>query len=82
MIEREAYAKEFARRVRLMRESFGWSREDLSEKSGFPASSIADWEEMGSVPTLENALAIADAFACPMDDLVGRSLLDIPGSSD
>ena len=53
-------------RLRVLREGKGWSRDDMAERLGVHAGSIARWETGGSVPhayTLEKIAELAGASA-------------------
>ncbi|NGM17749.1 helix-turn-helix domain-containing protein [Eggerthellaceae bacterium zg-893] len=67
-----ATTKEVADCIRAERARRGWSRDQLSQRTGIPASTIACYETGKSRITLENAWTLADAFDMPLGALYGR----------
>ena len=49
----------------------GLSMRELSEKSGIRLSRLYDFLSRKHVPSLQNAVKIADVFCCPLDYLFG-----------
>lgn len=49
------------------------SRDDLSNATGIPATTIGSYENAESVMNLENACKFADVFELGLDELVGRT---------
>lgn len=61
-----------ADRIRLKRESLGWSQKDLAEKLGLKdKSSVTKIETSGNKITLKNIEKIADALGCSVQYLMG-----------
>ncbi len=56
---------------RLLRER-GLKQSDLCRMSGIPSSAMSNYIAGKKVPTLTNAIAIADALAISLDELAGR----------
>lgn len=58
--------------IRAERARRKWSRDDLAEETGIPATTIGSYENAKSGITLDNAWALADAFKMPIGSLFGR----------
>jgi transcriptional regulator with XRE-family HTH domain len=61
----------FGKRLKELRESRGWTQEQLAEVCGFKSNSIAQFEQ-GRIPGFANLIALADGFRISLDDLIGR----------
>ena len=59
-------------RLRSLRETHGISQRDLAASLGVTPGAVAKWELCFTVPTVENLLALADLFGCPLDAIFGR----------
>jgi putative transcriptional regulator len=57
-------------RIRELRESKGWTRDQLAIAAGTSSHSIAKLEQGVRAPSLELAWRVAQAFGCSLDDLV------------
>lgn len=62
-----------ARNIKVERVKRGWSQEDLAKASGVGLNSIARYETGNVVPGLDNALKLAKALGCSIDDIAGLS---------
>lgn len=51
----------------------GWSQADLCRRTGIPSSAMSRYLSGESDITLSRAIAIADAMAISLDELVGRT---------
>ena len=60
-----------ARNIKVERVKRGWSQEDLAKASGVGLNSIARYETGNVVPGLDNALKLAKALGCSIDDIAG-----------
>lgn len=58
--------------IRKARESKGFTRQKLSEKSGVSASTIYNWEHEEITPTIFPLICVADVLGVSLDELVGR----------
>lgn len=55
--------------IRAIRKRRGLSQEDLSAKSGVNRISISKYERGASYPNMANAMKIANALGCKIDQL-------------
>lgn len=58
-----------------MREDYGLTQEELAKKLNLTQSTIAYYENGRKMPTLENAILLANIFDTSLDYLFGRSNL-------
>lgn len=58
-------------RVKLLRETRGWSQADLARRSGLSRAAVSAIEVDRLVTSVANALALADALACSVEYLFG-----------
>lgn len=63
----------FGQRLRQERENRGFTRREISEKTGINISSLNGYEHDLNDPSLFNATLIADALGVSLDLLVGRN---------
>ncbi|MCL6445044.1 MAG: helix-turn-helix domain-containing protein [Alicyclobacillus sp.] len=65
----------FAERFRMLRESRGWTQDDVAEKLGVSRPTIAGYESesKGRIPREETLIKIAELFGCTIDYLLGRT---------
>ncbi|GMA59693.1 helix-turn-helix transcriptional regulator [Alicyclobacillus fastidiosus] len=68
----------FADRLKKLRESRGWTQEDLADKLGVSRATIAGYETKGKIPRDDTLIAIADLFNTSTDYLFGRTDLRHP----
>ena len=64
--------REFARRLKQLREKRGLSRRTLSELCGLHPDAVRRYERGLASPTLEAACALADYLGVSVDWLTGR----------
>lgn len=69
----ESKLEAFARNLRELREQAGMSQKSLAEKVGVTPTTISAYEKNIKNPSLENALAIADALNVFLGEYVRRS---------
>lgn len=58
--------------IKIARERVGKTQADVAALIGTDASHVAHWESGRRDPSLSNVIALADAFGCSIDSLVGR----------
>lgn len=68
----ESKLEAFARNLRELREQAGMSQKSLAEKVGVTPTTISAYEKNIKNPSLENALAIADALNVFLGDMCGE----------
>ncbi|TXF39047.1 helix-turn-helix transcriptional regulator [Collinsella sp. BA40] len=64
------YKKRIASGIRAERGRAHMSQADLADRCGLNVVSIANYEREASCPSLENAIRIAEALGCTVNDLV------------
>ena len=62
----------YKNQVNPLREARGWTQRDLAARLGVSPASVALWETGKNNLSLDNALALADLFACTLDALFAR----------
>lgn len=62
-------SKKLGNRIRRTRETYGWSRKDLADYTGFSKSSI-QWYENGGEPTASRILVLAEVFGVSLRWLI------------
>lgn len=65
----------FSKNLKFMREKKGLSQTKLAEKIGVNQTTIARWEDDNRVPTIDNAVDVANALNIPLPDLLGKDLM-------
>ncbi len=63
----------FPERLKSMRETRGWSQEELATKARLQATAISHFETGGRSPSFDNLKKLADALNVSSDYLLGRS---------
>lgn len=63
----------FSYRLKQLRENLGITQDELAKKLNLTQSTIAYYENGRKMPTLENAIIIANLFNTSLDYLVGTS---------
>lgn len=64
--------KDFAARLKAVRESRGLSQSGLAEKTGLQPSAVSHFETGGRSPSFDNLRRLADALNVTTDYLLGR----------
>lgn len=67
-------AEYFSSNLKFLRESKNLSQSKLAELIGVNQTTIARWEDDNRVPTIDNAIDVADALGIPLPDLLGKDL--------
>lgn len=67
-------AEFFSTNLKHLREEKGLSQSRLAEKIGVNQTTIARWEDDNRVPTIDNAIDVADALNVSLIDLLGKDL--------
>lgn len=65
----------FSKNLKYIREKKGLSQTKLAEKIGVNQTTIARWEDDNRVPTIDNAVDVANALNIPLPDLLGKDLM-------
>ena len=68
---RDPRVESFGRRLRQLRQGFGWSQEHLAELADLDRSFVSGLERGEQVPSLISIHKLAHALGCPPADLVG-----------
>lgn len=61
-------------RIRKYRNNKGWTQLQLARRAEITATSVSLYENDRALPTIDSLWALADAFGCSMDELVGRRM--------
>ena len=67
-------AEFFSTNLKYLREKKGLSQNKLAEKIGVNQTTIARWEDDNRIPTIDNAIDVAEALNVPLPDLLGKDL--------
>lgn len=67
-------AEFFSTNLKYLREKRGLSQNKLAEKVGVNQTTIARWEDDNRIPTIDNALDVANVLNVPLPDLIGKDL--------
>lgn len=67
-------AEYFSSNLKHLREKKGLSQNKLGSIIGVNQTTIARWEDDNRVPTIDNAMDVAEALNVPLPDLLGRDL--------
>lgn len=57
-------------KIREFRTNLNISQSTLGKKTGFPQTTISDWERDKSLPNIEEVLKLAYALEVPISDLI------------
>lgn len=57
-------------KIRKFRINLNISQSALGKKTGFPQTTISDWERDKSLPNIEEALKLANALEIPISVLI------------
>lgn len=60
-------------RIKLLREEYGWSQNQLASKLNCAPSSIAMYEKEDRKPSLDVLISLSEIFNCSIDYLLGKS---------
>ncbi len=72
-------AKELGTRIRRLRLARGWARPRLAKRLGCTATSVRNWEEASTTPTLRFIRVLIDEFGAPLYATSGtRAIREIP----
>ena len=71
----------FSKNLKFMREKKGLSQTKLAEKIGVNQTTIARWEDDNRVPTIDNAIDVANALNISLPDLLEKNLMLNNGNS-
>ena len=67
-------AEFFSKNLKYLREEKGLSQNKLAEKIGVNQTTIARWEDDNRVPTIDNAVDVANVLDISLIDLLGKDL--------
>lgn len=67
-------AEYFSTNLKHLREKKGLSQNKLGNMIGVNQTTIARWEDDNRVPTIDNAIDVANALNVPLPDLLGKDL--------
>lgn len=67
-------AQFFNTNLKLLREKKGLSQNKLGAMIGVNQTTIARWEDDNRIPTIYNAIDVANALNVPLPDLIGKDL--------
>lgn len=67
-------AEYFSTNLKHLREQKGLSQNKLGNMIGVNQTTIARWEDDNRVPTIDNAIDVANALNVPLPDLLGKDL--------
>lgn len=67
-------AEYFSTNLKHLREQKGLSQNKLGNMIGVNQTTIARWEDDNRVPTIDNAIDVANALNIPLPDLLGKDL--------
>lgn len=67
-------AEYFSTNLKYLREQKGLSQNKLGNMIGVNQTTIARWEDDNRVPTIDNAIDVANALNVPLPDLLGKDL--------
>lgn len=66
------FRRRLAQSIRAAREGAGLTQKQAAARAGLNPMQISHWETGVSEPTLASLAALADAYGCDLDALVGR----------
>ena len=67
-------AEYFSTNLKHLREQKGLSQNKLGNMIGVNQTTIARWEDDNRVPTIDNAIDVANALNVPLPDLLGKDI--------
>lgn len=68
--------EKFSEILKALRKERKLTQQELAERSGISRSNINTWESGKSLPLPDGLIALADAFGCSVDYLLGRESED------
>lgn len=66
----------------MCREKAGFTQKQVALALKISVQAVSYWEAGNRMPSLENAIAMADLFSCSLDRMMGRRLADTSTSLD
>lgn len=66
--------------LRLFRQKYGYTQEQIAEKLGVSRQAVAKWERGDSLPDIENVIALADLYDVSVDSLVRQIAQRFPAT--
>ena len=72
-MEKSKYSDTIALRLKLLRQLFGLTQKELSEKSGISVSTISKYENGIPVPKINVMLRLARSYGVSVDFLAGET---------
>ena len=67
-------AEYFSKNLKFLREKNNLSQNRLAKIIGVNQTTIARWEDDNRVPTIDNAIDVANALNIPLSELLGKDL--------
>ena len=61
-------------RIKTLREENGLFQEELAKKIGVSRQAVSSWELDRTLPTIGNAIAMAEVFDCDLNDISGKDM--------
>lgn len=59
--------------LKKLREMHRYTQEEVADKIGVSRQAVAKWENGGTVPDINNCLALAELYGVTLDDLINYS---------
>lgn len=66
--------------LKLFRQKYGYTQEQIAEKLGVSRQAVAKWERGDSLPDIENVIALADLYDVSVDSLVRQIAQRFPAT--
>ncbi len=66
--------------LKLFRQKYGYTQEQIAEKLGVSRQAVAKWERGDSLPDIENVIALADLYEVSVDSLVRKIAEKLPAT--
>ena len=63
--------KEFAERLKMLRQELNLTQNQLAEETKISRSVISEWESGLKIPRLDSLIKLAEFFKCSIDYLAG-----------
>jgi transcriptional regulator with XRE-family HTH domain/uncharacterized glyoxalase superfamily protein PhnB len=71
------YGSSLSKQISLLRKQNGYTQEQLAAKLGVTYQAVSKWENGQSCPDIMLLPAMAEAFGVTLDELFGRSMIDL-----